>query len=106
MLSLHRRLIALRRAEPALSVGAFEPVDGPDDVVAYTRRDPDANRRFLVVLNLCGEPRTFLPTGGGERRIRRVDGPIVLSTHLDREGDAAAGEVTLRPDEGVVIRLT
>ena len=106
MLSLTRRLIALRRAEPALSVGAYEPIDAPDDVIAYTRRDPETDRRFLVVLNLCNEPRTFLPTGGGERRIRRVDGPILLSTHLDREGDAAAGDVTLRADEGVIIRLT
>jgi hypothetical protein len=35
-----------------------------------------------------------------------VDGPILLSTHLDREGDAAAGDVKLRADEGVIIRLT
>jgi alpha-glucosidase len=105
MLSLTRRLIGLRRAEPALSVGTYEPVDAPDGVIAYTRRDPDGNRRFLVVLNLCDEPRTFLPTGGGERRIRRVDGPVVLSTHLDREGDAAAGDVKLRANEGVVMRM-
>jgi alpha-glucosidase len=106
MLSLHRRLIALRRDEAALSTGSYESVDGPDDVVAYVRRDDETGRRFLVVLNLCNEPRTFLPTGGGERRIRRIDGPVVLSTHLDREGDAAAGEITLRADEGVIIRLT
>ena len=104
-LTLYRRLIALRRAEPALHVGAYEPVGVPDDVgelIAYVRATT-ASRRFLVVLNLSGEPQTFR---AGRHLTIRIAGRIVLSTSLDRDGEAVAGEVKLRGDEGVVIELT
>jgi hypothetical protein len=32
-------------------------------------------------------------------------GIVVLSTHLDWEGEPVGREVRLRPDEGVVVRL-
>ena len=47
MLALHKALIALRRAEPALQVGRLELVETADEVLAYMRED-----RFLVLLNL------------------------------------------------------
>ena len=34
---LYRRLLAARRASPALTLGAFEPVDQPGDVIAWRR---------------------------------------------------------------------
>jgi alpha-glucosidase len=90
MLSLHRTLLALRRAEPALSVGSYTHVEGADeDVLAYERRDDATGRRLLVALNLGGRERA-LPAGG-------ASGRVLLSTHMD--GGAAP---RLRPDEGVV----
>ena len=56
MLALYTRLIALRRAEPALQVGSLgifrTTNDVSADVLAYFRGDS-----FLVALNLGGRPR-------------------------------------------------
>jgi alpha-glucosidase len=95
MLTLYRRLIALRRAEPALSVGVYESVSAGDGVVAYLRRS--GVRWFLVALNTSPFPRALpLPTHVGSIG-------VVLSTHLDREGPAgSAGPLELRANEGVI----
>jgi alpha-glucosidase len=90
MLTLYRRLLALRRAEPALEVGRIELIEAGGDVLAYVRGDA-----FLVALNLGANPHD-LPCAGGA---------ILLSTHLDREGERPDGVLHLRPDEGVVVRL-
>jgi alpha-glucosidase len=100
-LALYRRLIALRRREPALSVGAYEPLAVPADageLIAYRRGDGD--RRLLVVLNLGDEPQTYrrLDDGPG-----RLPARIALSTHLDRDGEPVARTIQLRPNEGVVV---
>ncbi len=50
ILALYRRLIELRRKEPALSVGEYSPLPAGDDLVAYMRKAGE--RRFLIVLNL------------------------------------------------------
>ncbi|MEI6400960.1 MAG: alpha-glucosidase, partial [Actinomycetota bacterium] len=51
----HRRLIALRRTEPALVHGAFVDIDpAHPQVFAYTRTLDD--RRLLVVVNLASTP--------------------------------------------------
>ena len=97
LLALYRRLLALRRAEPALSVGAFASLRSPGDLLAWVRKEGD--RRLLVVLNLGPEPAAFTPT------ILDLQGRVALSTALDREGDPVRRSVELRGDEGVVVRL-
>jgi alpha-glucosidase len=102
-LTLYRKLLDLRRAEPALNVGAYEPIAAPDDIgelLAYTRRE--GNRHFAVVLNLSDRPESFRPP---KTSPIHITGHIVLSTHLDRHNEPVAGEITLRADEGVVIEL-
>ena len=94
-LTLHRRLLALRRAEPALSVGSYAPVETTGDLLAYVREHE--GRRFLVTLNLGHEPLTF---AGGED-----GGRVALSTRLDRDGEEVRGELELRGDEGVIVEL-
>ncbi len=95
MLSLHRRLLALRRAEPALAVGKYAPVEAEGDLLAWTREAEGA--RFLVALNLGSSPASLPFEGEGE---------IVLTTHLDgREGETVSGAVSLRGDEGAIVRL-
>lgn len=94
MLALHRRLLALRRAEPALSIGSYTPVDAEGDVLAYLREHEGS--RFLIALNLGAEPASLAFDGAGE---------VVLSTHVDRKDDAIRARVDLRGDEGVVVRL-
>ena len=54
MLTLYRRLIALRRDTPALAVGAYAAVEAHGEVLAYMRMH--ARKRCLVVLNLGPQP--------------------------------------------------
>jgi alpha-glucosidase len=98
MLGLYRRLITLRRHEPALTVGSYAPVDAPEgsEIVCYLRQHGDS--RLLVALNLGSAPQAFTPDAV------RAGGQVVLSTHLDREADDAR-EIALRPNEGLIVRL-
>ena len=99
MLALYRRLIGLRRGEPALEVGRYAAVEAEGDVLAYLRRARAGESDFLVVLNLGPRPHMFhAPEGMGA-------GVIALSTHLDRDGEPVGRQVRLRPDEGLVVRL-
>ena len=97
MLRLYAELIALRRGEPALEGGRFEMVKTAGNVLAYIRRARREESEFLVALNLGAEPRS-LPLAGA--------GNVALSTHLDRWLEPVAAEVNLRPDEGVIVRLS
>lgn len=97
MLSFYRRLIALRRDEPALSVGEYVPVVAEGDVLAYFREF--GSSRFLVVLNLGHGVARFV-TDDFE-----VSGEVVLGTNREREGEAVSGAVELEGDEGVVVRV-
>src|SRR6185295_1396 len=91
MLALHKALIALRRAEPALQLGKLELLETAGDVLAYVREDG-----FLIALNLTSTPQRI--------DVLRI-GALILSTHLDRAEERVAGTLQLRPDEGVVVRL-
>jgi alpha-glucosidase len=100
MLSLYRRLIELRRGEPALEVGRYEPVRADGDVLAYLREARAGESDFLVVLNLGPRPHVYdVPD-------TMPPGSVALSTHLDREGEPLGRELHLRPDEGLVVRLS
>ena len=99
ILTLYRRLLAARRAHPALSIGDFALLDTQGDVLAYERRH--GAERLIVALNLGSRPhRLALPDWASECR-------TLLSTVADAAlaGDCA---LTLRPDEGVITygRLT
>jgi len=73
MLNFTRRLLALRRATPALAIGDYADIpDVPDSCLAWRRTyDGDA---FVVVLNFSGEPAT----------VGRSLGTLLLSTAMDR----------------------
>ena len=94
MLALHRRLLALRRAEPALQLGTWAAVAAPDGVLAYDRSRGGST--FRVLLNLRPEP-VHVPAAG--------PWTVELSSFLDREtGTRLDGIVALRADEGLVLR--
>jgi alpha-glucosidase len=92
MLSLHRRLIALRKAEPALRSGRFQPLPLQGDVLGYERAGDDD--RFLVLVNFADAPREV---------VTQTAGVAVAGTHA-REDDGIGGFVTLRPHEALVVR--
>jgi alpha-glucosidase len=97
-LTLHRRLLRLRRQAPALHTGAYDPVEADGDVLAYRRSGPSG--RWLVALNL-GPQVAHLALPGPDPA-----GRVAVSTHPDRDGHAVGGvdgQLELRGDEGVVV---
>jgi alpha-glucosidase len=99
MLTLYSRLIALRRGEAALEVGRFELLDADGDVLAYVRRGRKGESSFLVALNLGSRGHVL------HRPLDAPAGAIILSTHLDRHGERVKGNIALRGDEGIIVRL-
>jgi len=96
LLSLYRRLIALRRSSPALRQGAYRPVAATGDVLGYLREAD--GQRLLVALNLgAGEGALDMPVG--------MAGQVVLGTAGEREGEAACSSLRLRPNEGVIVEI-
>jgi alpha-glucosidase len=98
ILTLYRKLLALRRAHSALSIGDYEPIAMTGDLLAYLRRS--SAERFLVALNLGPEPYALTLSS------LRMSGRIVLSTHLDRVGSSNEDTISVRPHEGLVIALS
>jgi cyclomaltodextrinase / maltogenic alpha-amylase / neopullulanase len=57
-LALHKRLIAMRRAHPALRTGAYRRLYADADVYAFARADDDET--LLVAVNVAEEPRSVV----------------------------------------------
>jgi alpha-glucosidase len=95
MLSLYRRLIDLRRREPALAIGSCTAPETRNDVLAYRREHGE--RRLFVALNLGAQKQEWL---------RGDDAPharVLVSTWLDRDRERVGRILHLRPDEGVIL---
>jgi alpha-glucosidase len=59
ILSFYKRLIALRRSEPALREGSYLPLNREDPfVLSFLRKKPGSSDAILVVLNMSGQSRT------------------------------------------------
>jgi alpha-glucosidase len=101
ILHLYRRLLAARRASPALREGEVTLLDAPDDVLAYRRSTAGDER--IVLVNF-GQARVEVPLEGrwqldvaSDPAVDRWDGgvppsgAVVLERFVRREG--AAGSV-------------
>jgi alpha-glucosidase len=96
MLNLHRRLIALRREHPALTVGRYVPLAAEGGMIVFIRETQA--ERLLVALNLASVAATWeLPAAIAPEQ-------ILLSTYLDTPASAGR-RLPLRADEGMVIAL-
>ncbi len=93
MLSLYRKLIDLRRSNAALNTGGVEKVSSNGKVLRYERFDE--KERFAILLNLSD----------GQEEAATAAGHIVVSTHMDRSGEAVTSRLSLRPFEGVIVEL-
>jgi alpha-glucosidase len=91
-LALYKRLIELRRRHRALAVGQYAQITCAGNVMAYERFD--GAERLVVALNF-GQAAESLPLGSHSGR-------ILLSTHLDRDGENLTERIDLRPDEGLI----
>jgi len=95
ILSLYRALLALRRSEPALAVGRYDPLSLAPGVLSFQRSA--AGRTLTVVLNLTPDSKSFeLPSALGAVR------PL-LSTDPDRELSTLPLRVTLLANEGWIL---
>ncbi|HEY7716394.1 MAG TPA: alpha-amylase family glycosyl hydrolase [Candidatus Binatia bacterium] len=97
LLTLYRSLIGLRRGEPALEVGSFTVLETDGDVLAYIRR-AGGGSDFLIALNLSHSPQVL-------HCPKNTEGTIALSTYLDHSGTRIEGDLHLRADEGILVRL-
>jgi alpha-glucosidase len=94
LLTLYRRLLALRRNEQALVAGEFEPMRNQGTVLAFWRQLAD--RRLLIALNMGGRPCEFEFGGRGE---------VLLSTLPGNEGKRVVRAIKLHADEAVILRV-
>ena len=92
---LYRRLLAARRASAALTLGAYEPVESPGDLIAWRRTADPAGAHGLddrvVVVNMGPEPATA-----------DVAGTVLVASDGTGEGEPFTG--TLAPDHAVLLR--
>jgi len=98
MLTLYRRLIELRKAESALTLGAYRSISITDDTMLYLRQDRE--RRLVIALNFSAQARQVCIGSASS------PGRILLSTHLDRQDESFDNQVDLRADEGIVAELS
>jgi alpha-glucosidase len=97
VLNLYRALVGLRKTTPELVTGSYAAVATTADLLAY-RREYDGNA-LLIALNLGSDPISI----GSDTMA--FPGEILLSTNLDRTGEPISGNLILRGDEGLIIRL-
>lgn len=98
LLSLYRKLLHLRRSEAALSIGSYEAIPAEGDIMSFRRRFEGSE--LVILLNL-GSTAAEIPLPADVRDRSR----ILLSTHLDREDEDLANSVSLRADEGLILRV-
>ena len=95
ILTLYRRLLAVRRAHPALTIGEFALLGAEGDVLVYARRH-DAEQ-LIVALNLASRP----------HRLRLPDWATTCRPLLSTVASPAPtrdGSLLLRADEGVILK--
>jgi alpha-glucosidase len=95
ILSLYRALIRLRKQTPALVSGAYVPLAAEGELLLYKRQDDEGS--LLIALNLGDEPVSVRSDSIG------LGGEILLSTMMDREGEAVGETLELRGNEGVIL---
>ncbi|MBP7053972.1 MAG: DUF3459 domain-containing protein [Phycisphaerae bacterium] len=98
MLAFYRRLIELRRREPALQIGSYVPAGQKGNLFAFVRELGDAC--FLIAANLGAmRARVAVP------RHLDVTGEVVLGTDPKRVGGSIGEYINLGPNEGLIARV-
>jgi alpha-glucosidase len=93
LLSLSRRLIALRRSHPSLAVGRFVPF-GPTPDGSYAFRRIAGDVALTIALNLTDAPVTLAGVNGGT---------VLIGTDRSRDGAVVGGDLPLAANEALVV---
>jgi alpha-glucosidase len=102
ILSTYKRLLALRKSEPALRDGSYEAVDENDEhVFAYLRKSGDET--LLVALNMSAQARTIAVKSAGK------EGDVLYRSPLGKMGlkaeTVALEKIELEPFGFVVLKV-
>jgi len=95
LLWLYRRLIQVRRQEPALTAGDYMPMRSHHDILMYRRVWRDDT--IIVALNTVHQPRRLENQGKGT---------LLLSTYLDSDRTDVTGSRLLRASEGIIMKVS
>ncbi len=95
-LNLTRRILALRRQEPALSLGDWQEIEIQGDILAYAR--DDGRQRFVILANLEPAPKS-VHLGNAFK------GMLEISTLSRSPGADLGPDIDLGPDEAMIIRM-
>src|SRR5690606_18832940 len=87
---LYRRLLAARKASPALMLGDHVDVDAPEGVVAWRRVGPEGGDERVVAVNMGADPAEL-----------DVAGTALVSS--DGAGEGRTFDGTIGPDTGILI---
>jgi alpha-glucosidase len=98
ILSLYKALIALRKQLPELVTGSYQAVAAQGDILLYRR--VGAGGAIVIALNLGAEPVSISSSSIG------FGYEILLSTHLDRQGEPIESALDLRANEGAILRTS
>jgi alpha-glucosidase len=96
MLAFTQRLLALRRATPALQLGDYQTVQQDNTACLVYAREYNG-QRWLVTVNFSDAPQTV--------RLEGLEGEIKLTTGLDRDGAVDLSAFTLQANEGWIVQL-
>jgi alpha-glucosidase len=98
ILHLYRRLLAARRASPALQLGDQRLLDTPAGVLGWVRTSPDGDRR-VVLVNFTEEV-----IGLEGREALGAADDTVVEVASDGAGEGARFTARLEPDQAVWLR--
>ena len=93
LLMLYHRLIQIRKAHRALTIGDALVIGSEDNVLVYERIYGE--EKFVVALNFSGNDRRLKSSSFKEAT-------LILSSYMDHEGPVS--ELNLRGNEGVLLR--
>jgi alpha-glucosidase len=99
LLAFYRRLLELRRKEPALQIGHYLPAGQKRNLFAFVREHGET--MLLIAVNLgATRARLTLP------RHLDVIGEVILGTDPARVGGKIREHIELGPDEGIIVRTS
>jgi alpha-glucosidase len=100
MLNWYKKLIALRRSNPALHDGSMKMLDaGNDQIIAWTRTAPDG-KVVVVACSFTAQPQTVsLATGAGK------NAKVLAASGGDQKDTLDLGSVSLPPYGSVVAQV-
>ena len=104
-MQLYRRLIALRRRHEALRIGSYRQIKVADEALLFIREH--AGERLLIALNMGRELQQESKQASKSVAFANgfLRGEVLLSSFCDRNGETIAGDIKLRPAEGIIVKL-